>query len=267
MEIWIGRDGERHGPYKESDVRQWLRSGQVSRDDLGWYEGLADWQPLSVLFPDERPSAAPPPMQSAPASPYSAPPMPQAVTTTSLEDYAGFWQRFGAWVIDLAVLLVPAAIIYQSMGGFTAYMTLLGHVREGLTAGPEMTEAMKAYAEATRPASIAVVLLGFLYYSLFEASKWQATPGKLALGIRVTDVNGQRLSIGRSALRNTARLLNLLNGLLALICYLPVAWTQRKQGLHDMVASTLVLNGRVSAQTASSSRASNPTSSNGSFDA
>ena len=51
MEIWIGRDGERHGPYKEDDVRQWLRSGQVSPKDLAWYEGLADWQPLSVLFP------------------------------------------------------------------------------------------------------------------------------------------------------------------------------------------------------------------------
>ena len=57
MEIWIGRDGERHGPYKEDDVRQWLRSGQVSPADLAWYEGLADWQPLSVLFPGEAGSA------------------------------------------------------------------------------------------------------------------------------------------------------------------------------------------------------------------
>ena len=53
MEVWIGRDGERHGPYKEVDVRQWLRTGQVSAQDLGWYEGMADWQPLSSLFPDD----------------------------------------------------------------------------------------------------------------------------------------------------------------------------------------------------------------------
>ena len=53
MEIWIGRNGERNGPYKEADVRQWLRNGQASGDDLGWYEGLADWQPLSSLFPEE----------------------------------------------------------------------------------------------------------------------------------------------------------------------------------------------------------------------
>ncbi|HXS03364.1 MAG TPA: DUF4339 domain-containing protein, partial [Rhodanobacter sp.] len=57
MEIWIGRDGERHGPYKEDDVREWLRSGKVSPADLAWYEGLADWQPLSVLFRDDVPSA------------------------------------------------------------------------------------------------------------------------------------------------------------------------------------------------------------------
>jgi hypothetical protein len=56
MEVWIGRDGERHGPYQgRPDKRQWLRSGQVSRDDLAWYEGLADWQPLSVLFPQNDP--------------------------------------------------------------------------------------------------------------------------------------------------------------------------------------------------------------------
>ena len=263
MEVWIGRDGERHGPYKESDVRQWLRSGQVSRDDLGWYEGLADWQPLSVLFPDEKPSA-PPPMQSD--SPYVAPPMPQAVTTTALEDYAGFWQRFGAWVIDLAVLLIPCAVIYQSMGGFAAYMNLLGQMREGM-GSPEMSEAIRTYGEATRGASIAVMVLGFFYYTLFEASKWQATPGKLALRLRVTDMNGQRLSIGRSAARNAVRLFNVLSGLIPFICYLPVAWTQRKQGLHDMVSSALVLNGRAAEQRSTVSPVQREKPGGGSFDA
>jgi uncharacterized RDD family membrane protein YckC len=263
MEVWIGRDGERHGPYKESDIRQWLRSGQVSRDDLGWYEGLADWQPLSVLFPDEKPSA-PPPMEGS--TPYAAPPMPQAVTTTSLEDFAGFWQRFGAWVIDLAVLLIPCAIIYQSMGGFTAYVNLLGQMREGM-GSPEMSEAIRSYGEATRSASIMVMLLGFLYYTLFEASKWQATPGKLALRLRVTDMNGQRLSIGRSAARNAVRLFNILSGLIPFICYLPVAWTQRKQGLHDMVASALVLNGRASEQRNVAATAQREKPGCGSFDA
>ena len=91
MEVWIGRDGQRHGPYKEEDVRQWLRSGQIAGHDLGWYEGLADWQPLSVLFPDAL-AATPPPF--APAAPVPA------STAAALQDYAGFWKRVLAYVID-----------------------------------------------------------------------------------------------------------------------------------------------------------------------
>jgi len=43
MEVWIGRNRERRGPYNEEDVREWLRSGQVSGSGLVWREGLADW--------------------------------------------------------------------------------------------------------------------------------------------------------------------------------------------------------------------------------
>ena len=105
MEIWIGRDGERHGPYKEEDVRQWMRSGQVSAKDLAWYEGLADWQPLSVLFPDEVPHAA------TPADPYAAPtaPLLPQTTTAALEDHAGFWKRVAAYMLDAIILYIPAA--------------------------------------------------------------------------------------------------------------------------------------------------------------
>ncbi|HEX7814694.1 RDD family protein [Dyella sp.] len=248
MEVWIGRDGERHGPYKESDIRQWLRSGQVSRDDLGWYEGLADWQPFSVLFPDEQPTAATPPDMA----PYTAPPIPQATTTTALEDYAGFWQRFAAWLIDGLILAVPAAILFVATGAADAYMAMLGKISSGSGMGSqEMNEALQAYVRASRPATIGSAVIGFVYYTLMEASRMQATLGKLALRLRVTDDKGQRVTIGRSATRNVVRLLTLLTGLIPFICYLAVAWTQRRQGLHDLVAHTLILNGRASEQKAS----------------
>ena len=114
MEVWIGRDGERHGPYKEADVRQWLRSGQVSREDLAWYDGLADWQPLSVLFPDEVRAPAPAPAEASETPAFTAPPVAAPLprtTSAALEDYAGFWKRFGAWVIDYLILMVPITII------------------------------------------------------------------------------------------------------------------------------------------------------------
>lgn len=249
MEIWIGRDGERHGPYREDDVRQWLRSGQVSREDLAWHEGLADWQPLSVLFPNETgvaPTAAGP----------SVPPLP-TTTAASLEDYASFWRRLGAWAIDYLILMVPITLIALSMGATAAFEHFLAQVQSGTAPA----QAAAEYTLAVRPATLWALLVGYVYYAVFECSTWQATPGKRALGLRVTDLEGQRLSLGRSLLRNSVRLVNAFTALIPFFCYLAVAWTARKQGFHDMLARTLVLNGQ--AGEASSPR----TASGGSFSA
>lgn len=235
MEVWIGRNGERHGPYQEEQVRDWLRSGQLSTDDLAWYDGLADWQPLSVLFPQDKPAPAP--------SPYGPPPLQQR-TNEAYFDYAGFWQRFGAWVIDLIILMIPSMIVMYAFGGLEAYK----HLIERMQGGADMAAAVRDYAQATEGASVASLVITYLYYTFFEASKWQATPGKLALRLRVTDTNGQRITFGRSAARNVVRLLALVFGLIPVICYLAITWTQRKQGLHDLWAGTYVLNGTVQQQ-------------------
>ncbi|WP_458070896.1 RDD family protein [Rhodanobacter sp. BL-MT-08] len=238
MEVWIGRDGERHGPYSDGDIRQWLRSGQVSRDDLGWYEGLADWQPLSVLFPDEVTSTAPPSFAAPPVSSV----LP-STTAATLEDYAGFWKRFAAWLLDYFVLLIPSGIILS-------YTNLADEVRKLLAtamSGQDTAAAVKEYAasvHSAEPALLAIVVIGFLYYALLEGSPWQATLGKLALGLRVTDLEGNRLSIGRSMARNVVRMFNAITAFIPLVCYIAVAWTSRKQGLHDLLAKALVLNGR-----------------------
>ncbi|QEE26195.1 RDD family protein [Rhodanobacter glycinis] len=245
MEVWIGRDGERHGPYKEADVRQWLRSGQVSREDLAWYDGLADWQPLSVLFPDEVRAPAPAPAEASETPAFTAPPVAAPLprtTSAALEDYAGFWKRFGAWVIDYLILMVPITIIAVSMGATAAFEHFMAQMHSGTAPAVAAAE----YGKTVRPATIIAMIIGFIYYVAFECSKLQATPGKLAVGMRVTDLNGQRLGVGRSVARNVIRLVNVITALLPFICYIVTAWTERKQGLHDMMAKTLVLNGRAS---------------------
>lgn len=237
MEVWIGRNGERHGPYQEEQVRDWLRSGQLSPDDLAWYDGLADWRPLSLLFPQEQPVPAP--------SPYGPPPLQQPPQTNAISfDYAGFWQRFGAWVIDLIILMIPSMIAMYALGGLEAYK----HLLERVQAGADMTAALRDYAQGTEGASIASLVITYFYYTFFEASKWQATPGKLALRLRVTDIHGVRITLGRSAARNVVRLSALIFGLIPVICYLAITWTQRKQGLHDLWASTYVLTGTAQEQ-------------------
>lgn len=243
MEIWIGRDGERHGPYKEEDVRQWLRSGQVSPKDLAWYEGLADWQPLSVLFPADQPSDTPSAVtvtDSAASEPLQ--PLPQT-TTAALEDYAGFWKRVAALILDTIVLYIPNIIIMKSMGSDAAEAVM----KQAVLAAPGDPNAMlAAYGQFYSTMGTAIVIttiMTWLYFALCESSAWQATVGKLALGIRVTDLQGNRISIPRALGRYPAKLLSYL---ILCIGFLMVAWTRRKQGLHDIIAGTLVLNGRAS---------------------
>jgi uncharacterized RDD family membrane protein YckC len=83
----------------------------------------------------------------------------------------------------------------------------------------------------------------WLYFAVCESSSWQGTLGKLALGIRVTDMQGAKISFPRALGRYPAKY---LSALILGIGFLMVAWTQRKQGLHDLIAGTLVLNGRAS---------------------
>lgn len=249
MEVWIGRNGERHGPYQEEQVREWLRSGELSPDDLAWRDGLADWQALSVLYPQDKPAPAP--------ASYGPPPL-QARANVAQVDYAGFWQRFGAWVIDLIVLMIPSMIVMYASGGLEAYK----HLMEQIQNGTEVATAMRTYAQATEGASLASLVITYVYYVFFEASKWQATPGKLALRLRVTDLQGKRITLGRSAARNVVRLSAAIFGLIPVICYLAITWTQHKQGLHDLWAGTYVLNG-----TAQEQPPERPTGEHGRFNA
>jgi uncharacterized RDD family membrane protein YckC len=120
--------------------------------------------------------------------------------------------------------------------------------------------AMGQYFHTVWPALIASTIMVWLYFAICESSPWQATVGKLALGIRVTDMQGKRISFPRALGRYAGKFVSFL---ILYIGVLMVAWTQRKQGLHDLFASTLVLNGRASEFKPTST----PSGSNNSFSA
>lgn len=249
MEVWIGRDGERHGPYEEVDVRQWLRSGQVSPQDLGWYEGLADWQPLSVLFPEDV-RATPPAFTPPPASHDAG---MRANDPSVLTDYAGFWKRVAAYILDALVLWIPNMLLSSLFGANEAAETYL---QAKLAAGsdPQLAlQAFDAYLHALGPALMAQTVVTWLYFAVCESSAWQGTLGKRALGIRVTDLTGGRISFMRATGRYFGKL---LSAFILCVGFLMVAWTQRKQGLHDLLAQTLVLNGRPGEQPSAQSPSS-----------
>jgi len=235
MEIWIGRNGERHGPYKEDDVRAWLKSGQVSGSDLAWREGLADWQPLSVLFPDAMPDPASAGSQPPPPSTTSLP----QTTAAVLEDHAGFWKRVLAYIIDAILLMVVSKLIGPLFHTSIAEEAL----KTAILGGTPPLEAYMSFYRSMGTFILVNTVITWLYFILCESSALQATVGKLALGIRVTDMEGRRISFARALGRYAGKY---VSAFILCIGFVMAGFTARKQGLHDLMAGTLVLNGRAS---------------------
>ena len=145
--------------------------------------------------------------------------------------YAGFWRRFWALVIDTIILsLVLAAVAVPVM------------LWSGISLDSDVTDLTEWSDRAGAIAYAADLLLWLLYYALMESSPLQATLGKMALSIRVTDLAGQRISFLRAIGRNLAKI---ISGAILLIGYIMAAFTERKQALHDIIAQCLVVRGRV----------------------
>src|SRR5262245_31230376 len=125
-------------------------------------------------------------------------------------EYGGFWIRFLAYLADSAILFV-AIVVLAALFGLTG-MVLLGN--------------------------IVIFLVQVLYWPVMQASARQATFGKAMLGLKVVDAEGQRLSFLRSLGRELSKI---LSALLFMIGFLMAAFTAKKQGLHDLIASTTVV--------------------------
>ena len=133
--------------------------------------------------------------------------------------YAGFWRRFAAAILDLIILVVP--------------MFVLGIV-VALVTGPK--------SQATAAADLSTIVVLYLYCAIMESSPKQATLGKLAFGMRVVDLGGERISFFRASARFFAKIFSLLS---LMVGYLLIVMTVRRQALHDIVASCLVVNREV----------------------
>jgi uncharacterized RDD family membrane protein YckC len=123
--------------------------------------------------------------------------------------YAGFWMRFAAWIIDVIILGIVGAVLGLVLGD-----------------GPEV--------------SLLSILIGFVYTVGFWVAEG-ATPGKMALGVRIVSDNGDPISPGQAIGRYFAQI---LSALILFIGFFMIGWTKKKQGLHDMLAGTVCIKTR-----------------------
>jgi uncharacterized RDD family membrane protein YckC len=82
------------------------------------------------------------------------------------------------------------------------------------------------------------IVMVWLYHAGFEASSAQGSLGKMALGIKVTDENGRRISFGRATGRHFGKI---ISALICFVGFMMAGFTERKQALHDMMAGCLVI--------------------------
>ncbi len=136
--------------------------------------------------------------------------------------YAGFWKRLAAALID-QVSLMAAGFVFGVLAGFV--YGLCGGSAHG-------TEALSR---------IIGITIGWLYFALLESSSRQATPGKIALGIKVTDLSGDGISFARATGRHFGKVISAIT---LLVGYFMAGFTRKKQGLHDIMAGCLVVNAR-----------------------
>ncbi|MCH9020325.1 MAG: RDD family protein [Proteobacteria bacterium] len=137
-------------------------------------------------------------------------------------EYAGFWRRAVAAIIDGFLLGFLQAII---MVAVIAAMTF--------GESSEQTAVILTVA-----LNLAMFVAMWLYFALMESSKLQATIGKMIIGVVVSDLDGNRISFGRATGRYFGKAVSTV---ILMIGYMMAGWTGRKQALHDIMAKCLVI--------------------------
>lgn len=142
-------------------------------------------------------------------------------------DYAGFWKRVVASIID-SVLLVIGSVVCGGMAG-AAF---------GLVVGISGGDIKLIEVAGAAMGAILGLFLNWLYFTLFESSSKQATPGKMAIGILVTDLQGNPISFGQANGRYWGKIVSSIPLGLGFVM---AGVTAKKQALHDKLAGTLVI--------------------------
>jgi len=203
--------------------------GELQDSDLVWAPHMENWQKAGTVkdqFLNAPPPAPAPAGPAAYASPVDPLPMAQPFTTgrVAVDDSfenGGFFPRLGALIIDV-VILIPILLIVQLAGA--AFV------------GTPATES----GEFAGGMLILILTAGtqWLYFALQESGSYGATFGKRALGLAVTDLNGDSISFWRATARHFSKI---ISAAICLMGYFFVFFTQRKQALHDIIAGCMII--------------------------
>jgi len=161
--------------------------------------------------------------------------------------YAGFWFRAIAAIVDIIISQITVGIIAFPLG---------------MALGASMTNTStqsEIQAVAGGLGMVLGIFVQWLYFTVSESSSWQATLGKKMFGLNVTDMEGNKIGFGKANSRYWLKMIlgmillagfvmvtftnwsKIISAIILLIVFIMVALTEKKQGLHDIIAGTLVV--------------------------
>lgn len=151
--------------------------------------------------------------------------------------YAGFWKRFLANLLDYTILYVIIRLFntlpFVVIGFISPFLKMPEFLEHGSHLDDESLEILGATI------LFCPLLLDWLYHTIMESSKCRGTVGKLAAGIVVVDKNNEKISFGRASARYWSKIIGLVT---IFVGYIMVAFTAKKQALHDKIAGSYVVN-------------------------
>lgn len=197
------------GPVNRNDLLLLVSHGALSPSSLVWQEGMRDWQAIEDV-PDLARSI---PGNNGKGTSVGGRPSQQF-------RYSNFWRRVAAAQFDLVIL----GVICQGLVILISMYLLPGEV---------------PWQQIYLVSIAAQLLMNWLYHAALESSQLQGTFGKLAMELKVSNLSGQRIGFGRASGRYFGKLLSFL---ILGIGFLMIAFTEKRQGLHDMLADCLVLD-------------------------
>ena len=258
MEWYYAVGGQRVGPVSQADFDRLAHEGVIKPDTLVWRQGLPNWQAHGSVAPGAAAEGVPPQIDdgteicavsgkryprremiqfegkwiSAEHRDAFFQRMREGVTQPGQVVYAGFWVRFLAKIIDgivitvvtLVLNMIFAALILGSANYFTAQ------------ASPENIAPFLIFQGVTMVVNIAFTL----GYTLFFVRRFSATPGKMALGLKLVRADGSALSKGRIVGRYFAEW---ISSMILGIGYILAAFDDQKRTLHDHICDTRVIRG------------------------
>ena len=247
MPWYYANSGDRQGPVSDEEFFQLIANGRVRDETLVWKQGMADWRPYREIASSV---GIPPslPVNAGAASGGSVPAV-QTFPTGAVDrtgasaagmpgrQYAGFWLRAAAIFIDSIILGIAGQVIGSLVQAmiFPDSLRRLAELRDHPeSAGPG---ALVFIFQMTAVMLVVGLLIG-IAYDVFFLRRYSATPGKLAVGVRIERADGSPLSTGRIIGRYFGRT---LSGLVMSVGYLIAAFDEQKRALHDFICDTRVV--------------------------